>query len=153
MPSLEREKSVKFKMLVANAMLFTRISNVSDVFLPLFLKMSSERMKENDFCRACRGGDVATVRHLVSQGADINCRNGWGASGLYLAVLNGHDDIAMFLLSLPGIDVNIVTNDGDTPLHMAAWENRREIVKELLKRSDLRPDIKNVWGKQQKIGQ
>ena len=52
----------------------------------------------------------------------------------------------MFLLSLPGIDVNLTTGCGDTALKAAAINNRKEIVRELLKRSDIRPDIKNCWG-------
>ena len=135
----------KFFGYVASS-LCTRISNVSDVFPPIDSKMSGERM-EKDFWRACAIGDLATVRELARQRVDINCSDGYGMSGLMLAVRAGHYDLVVFFLSFPGIDVNVATDYGVTALHQAAVFNRVEIVRELLKRSDIRLDIKNRWGR------
>jgi len=88
---------------------------------------------ENDFCRACERGHLATVKDLVRQGVNINCTSDevfstqW--SGLAAAVCHGYYDIVLFLLSLPGIDVNMTrTYQGYTALHWAAIKNISELI-------------------------
>ena len=65
-----------------------------------------------------RGGD------LDQHGVDINSQDGSGWSGLIWATWRGHTNIAMFLLSLPGIDITMVDNIGQNVLHVAA---KREV--------------------------
>lgn len=49
----------------------------------------------------------------------------WGA--LHKAVFHGNTEIVLSLVKA-GADVNLLTSDGDTPLHMAAWKNRPKIA-------------------------
>ena len=100
------------------------------------------------FWQACQfWGDETTVRDLVRRGVDINCRDGYGWCGLYWAVYYGHNNIAKFLLSLPQIDVNGVTNNHRrTALHVATRAYNMEIVSELLKRNDIRLYVKDSGG-------
>ena len=107
-------------------------------------RTANQKSSEMNFLAACAFGTVAAVRNLVRQGVDINYRDEDGRSGLMLTVCRaqgGHYNIVVFLLSLPGISVNLTTITGDTVLQMAALHNRREIVRELLKRSDIRLDM------------
>ena len=58
--------------------------------------MSSSRVMEKSFLEACTRGDEETVRDLFQQGVDINSQDeesGW--SGLSLATVDGHENIAM----------------------------------------------------------
>merc|ERR550519_2812170 len=88
---------------------------------------------------------MRTVRNLVPRGVNINCTNKSGESGLYMAVKSGHKDLVVFLLSQPSLDVNSMIY-GESALHIAAYNNRMEIVREILKRSDIRLDAKNRMG-------
>jgi ankyrin repeat protein len=54
---------------------------------------------------AARNGDAETVRRLVAGGADINRRNGDGASAAMIAIYNDRFDLAATLLEL-GSDAN-----------------------------------------------
>ena len=63
------------------------------------------------FHGACGRGEEQAVRDLVRLGVDINCTRA-GFSGLIFAALRGHENIVRFLLSLPGIDVNMVDSTG-----------------------------------------
>jgi ankyrin repeat protein len=54
---------------------------------------------------AARNGDVETVRRLVAGGADVNRKNGDGASAAMIAIYNDRFDLAATLLEL-GSDAN-----------------------------------------------
>ena len=75
------------------------------------------------------------LKHLVSQGADVNAKasNDADATPLHLATKSGNAKITEFLV-LNGADVNAKTIGGDTPLHTAVqWrEGDVEIVKFLV---------------------
>ncbi|CAI8031605.1 Ankyrin repeat and sterile alpha motif domain-containing protein 1B [Geodia barretti] len=62
---------------------------------------------------------------------DINTVNNDGATPLILATLNGHRDIVYVLLQY---SANVRSSDlkGNTALHMAAWQNRSDIVELLI---------------------
>jgi hypothetical protein len=47
---------------------------------------------------ASRRGDLATVRQLVEKGAAIETKTEYGQTPLYLAAMNGHEDVVRFLL-------------------------------------------------------
>lgn len=66
-----------------------------------------------------RGETAAAVNLLIARGADINARDGDGATPLHMAVCSHKDDITAALLR-GGADPDIPTLSGHTPLHTAA---------------------------------
>lgn len=68
---------------------------------------------------AARQGHLASVRELVEAGVDVNQPSGGvGATPLVLAVINGHFDLAMFLLDHQA-DPNRAAENGVAPLYAA----------------------------------
>lgn len=66
---------------------------------------------------AARQGHAEAVKALIDGGADINGRNaGDQATPLLTAVINGHFDLAMWLLS-KGADGKLASTAGATPLY------------------------------------
>ena len=69
---------------------------------------------------AAAGGDIATLREAVDKDPSLVNATEWdSATLLHDAVGQKHLDVARYLLD-KGADVNAVTKDGLTPLHMAA---------------------------------
>ena len=93
---------------------------------------------EKSLRAACLHGEEDRVRDLVGQGVDINFRDEAGWSGLSFAMMSRHENIAMFLLSQPGIEINVV--EPTSVLHMAALLDMREVAMVLLERSDVKTD-------------
>ena len=56
-----------------------------------------------------------------------------GGTPLYLAALNGHEELVKLLLS-HNVSVNTATNDGQTPLHGAALAGQQGIFKLLVEK-------------------
>ena len=75
-------------------------------------------------------GDLAAVRALLDQGADIRERDGDERTILHLAAANGHDRVTGLLLQR-GADKEARDKIGWTALHLAA-ENGHNLVAELL---------------------
>ena len=85
-------------------------------------------------------GDVATVKALLDQGADVDADNGRGGTPLYVAAEQGHAGVAKLLLER-GADPNVKDLEwGRTPLRHASLPDSRpqgkidraEIIKMLL---------------------
>ncbi len=82
---------------------------------------------------AVSNGDVYTVNLLISQGVNVNVRDGDGNTPLHIASEYGYTNIARLLMSNKA-KINIKNNDNETPLHIAAEKGHRNIVKLLLSR-------------------
>lgn len=91
-----------------------------------------EEIEEN-FLRSCRNGDLGTVRQFLAYRDakkvqfNISCKGkskyiGW--TPLHLATYFGHIDVVEHLLSR-NADVNAINENGDTPLHKAAFIGRQ----------------------------
>src|SRR6516164_7556251 len=69
---------------------------------------------------AAKRGDVATVKALLSKGADVNSPEGDGMTALHWAADRGDTALAQMLL-YAGANVSAGTRIGQyTPLHLAA---------------------------------
>lgn len=76
--------------------------------------------KADALWEAARKGDVAAVRKLLDEGADVNTKLRYGATVLFYACDRGHLDVVKLLLER-GADVNVKdTFYGATPLTWAA---------------------------------
>lgn len=61
-------------------------------------------------------GQIEEVKKQINEGADIAASNYWGYTALEIAMIQGHQDLAILLLN-EGDDVSLV--DKTSPLHMA----------------------------------
>jgi ankyrin repeat protein len=73
---------------------------------------------------AAQEGDIATVRHYLEQGVDVNARGEQGMTPLYLV---GSKEVAELLVSR-GVDVNARDSYGFTPLHFATTRQVAELL-------------------------
>jgi len=111
------------------------------------IQPSMEDTEVAKFVRAClyRGGDVPTVRRLISEGVNINGIYG-NMTGLKGAIGSNNSEIVNILLSCPDIDVNIRDTDGLGALLCAIrWANT-EAVSKLLSRDDIKLDNTDLGG-------
>lgn len=76
-------------------------------------------------------GDVAAVRALLAEGADINFKDKEGNTALMAASSQGHLPVVQILLA-KGADVNAKTNSGDTALTLASEDGQLKVVQILL---------------------
>jgi ankyrin repeat protein len=81
---------------------------------------------------AARQNDLAAVRALVKQGADVNAALGDGMTALHWAAVNGNAELAEVLV-YAGANVGPVTRLGDyTPLHLASKGDHAGVVRVLV---------------------
>jgi ankyrin repeat protein len=74
--------------------------------------------------KATANGHKDVAELLLAHGAEINAaNNNYGVTPLHVAAHKGYKDVAELLLAR-GAEVNAKDKDGETPLHIAAKENR-----------------------------
>ena len=81
---------------------------------------------------AARSGDLASARHLVAAGANVNDTDAWGVSATVLAAHAGFGDLVAFLLER-GADPN-AAEAGFTALHAAIMRRHVAMASALLGR-------------------
>lgn len=74
----------------------------------------------DQFLRSCFDGDLEGVQEALHLGADVNCQDHFGKTGLMRALNTPNTAVATFLMEQKGIDVNIVDNDGRCAMHFAS---------------------------------
>lgn len=105
---------------------------------------------------AARRGHATAVQKLVKEGVDVNesgprlvaypaYSNNWSA--LAIAASRGHEAVVKVLLASDGVDVNIATSDGQTPLDLAVTNGRDRIIPLLLAHKNIEPNAKNTYGR------
>ena len=88
---------------------------------------------------AARAGDLASARHLVAAGANVDAADAWGMSATAIAAHGGHTELVELLLE-DGADPNAAAA-GVAPLHNAVMRNDARMVVALLEH-DADPDIR-----------
>jgi ankyrin repeat protein len=106
---------------------------VAGVCVAAAASLTAMQAPQPSIADAARRGDVATVRTLAAQGADVNASLGDGMTGLHWAADRGDETMVQVLLAT-GAAVDGRTRIGDyTPLHLAARSGNGTVVAALLK--------------------
>ena len=102
------------------------------------------------FLQACDRNELNKVRYSLGLGANVNWqRDRDRYSGLFFAAGRNYGELLELLLSQPGVDVNITTNNNNvTPLMVAcSWNHKNEnITRRLCQVNGIDPNIRNVKG-------
>eukprot|EP00347_Sterkiella_histriomuscorum_P015416 403357105 len=89
---------------------------------------------EEQFWAAAENGNLAQLSHLVLMGVDVNCQNhsddGWAA--IHYASHEGFDQVVEHLIRKLGANVNQLTNNGRTALHISCTQQHRAVIERLL---------------------
>jgi len=102
--------------------------------------------------RAAKKGRLAKVKELVEKGASVNYRTRRGRTPLYGAANKGNETIVAYLLSLKDkdgklvVDVSMVDEDQETPLHAAADEGYCQVVRLLVQEGNADVNKQDVDG-------
>eukprot|EP00029_Vermamoeba_vermiformis_P014865 TRINITY_DN9983_c0_g1_i1.p1 TRINITY_DN9983_c0_g1~~TRINITY_DN9983_c0_g1_i1.p1 ORF type:complete len:130 (+),score=44.47 TRINITY_DN9983_c0_g1_i1:73-462(+) len=73
-------------------------------------------------------GQVEVIKLLLTKGAKIEVKDGFGITPLLAAVYEGHEDAVAFLLS-KGASTNVKGPDGLTPLEAAESQSMKDLLK------------------------
>jgi len=116
-------------------------------------KMSAQDKKQKGeaLLAAAKKGNTSEIESLLNQGASPNCVTNEGWIALHSAAQGGKRDMLDILLSY-GADPTLQIKLGDwgfTPLHLAAREGHKEIVRPLVKadKKGIALRTKNLQGK------
>lgn len=90
--------------------------------------------QEKELLDAAANDNGRHVMVLMLRGADPNVRNERRQTPLHLALKNDADSAVKSLLQYPGLDVNGINQDGETPLMLAAIKGRLDWVQALVRR-------------------
>lgn len=106
------------------------------VFLLVFIGTLASYANDGlELIKAAEEGNIAKVRNLLAQGADVNTKDKDGYTALIHASMNGHTEVVKTLLA-KGVDVNAKVagewNNGLTALMGASMNGHSEVVKILL---------------------
>lgn len=80
---------------------------------------------------AAENGDLTDVKRHLKRGADVNARDNFGETPLFLAVFKGHKDVAELLIA-KGAMVNVKAKNNATPLHYAAMQGHTDVAELLI---------------------
>ena len=91
-------------------------------------------------------GNKNVIVEYINQNLNINEKEPKGGSSpLSTAITFDKEEIALLLIEA-GADINSISNDGSTPLHVAAFFGRTKIVKVLLSTEKVDISIRNKVG-------
>ena len=84
------------------------------------LTAATPRIADTPVADAAMRGDVAAVRSLLAEGADVNAAQGDGMTALHWAAERGSAELAEMLLYAGAVIEPVTRIGGYTPLHIAA---------------------------------
>ncbi len=98
------------------------------VFISFFICTVAQAGAYEDFFVAIRNDDARTVQNLLQRGFDPNTRDPKNLHGLFLALREPSPKVAQLLVNTSKIDLNPITDDGETPLMMAVFKGQVELA-------------------------
>ena len=118
--------------------IWIRFSAIYAVFLLILLVAPvvsaapmSKQETESLFLAVVKRGDLKNAQILVANGANVNAKNQFGNSALYLAAMTGKADLVQFLLK-KGARANQPNRNGRSALDAAANLGHAPVVRILL---------------------
>jgi ankyrin repeat protein len=95
--------------------------------------------------KAAKNGDLASVKALLSRGANVNAKSNHGYTALMAAAENGHKDVCELLIS-KGANVNVSNIYDDTALMEAADKGHKDVCELLIsKGADVNAENEAGW--------
>ena len=89
---------------------------------------------------AARRGDLASVKTSIEKGAAIETKTSYGQTPLYLAAMNGHQEVVEFLLA-KGASVNVSDTFYKAPMLVFVLQRKHYgVAKELIAKGGGSPD-------------
>ncbi len=130
------------KLLVFAFFLVPIIGTVVVLTSPWFLRIRAEQIDRNEqLLQAVESGDLEQVKRVITGGAIVNARTRSGLTALSLAVILGHDEIALYLIERgASLDARDRSGDrqqmypGNSPVHYAAIYGRTRVLQAMLDR-------------------
>jgi uncharacterized protein len=86
-----------------------------------------------EFFRCVSGGDLAAVTLFVNAGMAIDTPNEQGWTPLMVALFEGREEIALFLIR-KGADIDFADRSGYRPIHWAAFQGYANVIHEIVER-------------------
>ncbi len=84
--------------------------------------------KDDALIEAARKGDIAKVKTLLAEGAEVNHQDQYGYTALIWAANKGHAEVVKHLLA-EGAEVNHKNKKGETALAVAKNEDVIQLLK------------------------
>ena len=101
------------------------------MFTSFALDNAVAQPREKSMNQAVVDGDIARVKTLLSEGADVNSKNRMGWTLLHTAIRNKRKEIVTLLIE-KGADIKAKDNRGRTTLHFAVESGQKDIVELLI---------------------
>lgn len=139
MPAETRRERI-VKILILAFFVMPIVLTIAVLSSPRFREVRQAQLdKNNQLLSAVESGDLTRVQQLVAQGANVNTRTRAGLTALSLAVIRGHDAIALWLIQ-HGASLDARDRSGDrqqqypgySPVHYAALYGRTKVLKAML---------------------
>lgn len=94
--------------------------------------LSKAEDNSTDLWAAARVGNLQTIKRYIEEDGDVNALDKhFQLSAMSWGALHGQTEVVQFLID-NGVEVNIKSGDGATPLHSAAFLGRVDVAKLLL---------------------
>jgi uncharacterized protein len=104
------------------------------VFIGLISTHSVWAGAYEDFFSAIKRDDSSAVQSLLQRGFDPNTLDPKKLHGLFLALREPSPKVAQILIKAPKIDLNPITDDGETPLMMAVFKGQTELAIQMIEK-------------------
>ncbi|CAM9269847.1 unnamed protein product, partial [Ectocarpus fasciculatus] len=76
-------------------------------------------------------GNLQNVQTLSGKGTDLNSKNAFGLTPLYIACDKQYGDIAIYLIK-KGADLGVVCAPGDTPMHRICARGMSSLLEQVI---------------------
>jgi uncharacterized protein len=104
------------------------------VFIGLFYFNSAFAGAYEDFFSAIKQDDPRVIQSLLQRGFDPNTLDPKKLHGLFIALREPSPKVAQLLINTPKIDLNPITEDGETPLMMAVFKGQTELAIKMIEK-------------------